>query len=244
MTGATPRRQQPAGSDSSRFRFVWPLLGFLACVAAIAAAVAGIFTVRQVDVVGNNVPRAEIAQAAGVAGRNIFTIRSDAVVARLGGIPQIVVQRVQTSFPDRVTIYARERLAMVAWQQPGGGLFLVDPDGRIITQVRATTLPIISGTAPGSGLGPGVVAAVRAAVQMLPSEPNGAIAGFRLAPGTGLTIAGKTGWTADIGQGSPQTLSNRIGTLAGFLASIRNRPQPLKFVDLRYRVPYATFAGG
>lgn len=244
MSATETRRRQPAKSVSSRFRFIWPLLALLACMAGLAAAFAGIFTVRQIDVVGNNLPRSAISQAADVYGHNIFRVRSDAVVSRLGAIPQIVVQQVQTSFPDRVTIYARERIAMVAWQQAGGGLFLVDPDGRIITQVKTTTLPIIRGTAPGSKLGPGVVAAVRYAVRQLPLEPNGAIAGFHFDRGTGLTIAGQTGWIADVGSGSPRTLTNRVATLAGFLTSIRNRPQRLKSVDLRYRSPYATFAGG
>lgn len=245
MSATETRRTQPANKPpSARFRFVWPLLALLACIAGLAAAFAGIFTVRQVDVVGKNLPRTAIAQMANVSGHNIFRIRSDAVVSRLSGIPQIVVQQVQTSFPDRVTIYARERIAMAAWRQAGGGLFLVDPDGRIISQVKTTTLPIIQGTAAGSKLGPGVVAAVRYAVQQLPGEPNGAIAGFRFDRGTGLTITGRSGWTADVGSGSPQTLTNRVATLAGFLNRIRNRPQQLKSVDLRYRSPYATFVGG
>lgn len=244
MSATATRRRQPAKPPSQRFRFIWPSLALLACVAGLGAAFAGVFTVRQIDVVGRNLPRTAIVQMADVSGHNIFRVRSDAIVARLEAIPQIVVQRVQTSFPDRVTIYARERLAMAAWRQAGGGLFLVDPNGRIITQVKTTTLPIITGTTPGSKLGPGVVAAVRYAVQQLPQEPNGTIAGFSFDRGTGLTITGRSGWTADVGTGSPQTLTNRVATLAGFLARIRNRPQQLKSVDLRYRSPYAIFVGG
>jgi cell division septal protein FtsQ len=245
MSATETRRRQPANKPpAARFPFIWPFLALLACVAGLVAAFAGIFTVRQIDVIGSNLPRTAIAQVADVSGHNIFRVRSDAVVSRLGTIPQIIVQRVQTSFPDRVTIYARERIAMAAWRQSGGGLFLVDPNGRIISQVTSTNLPIIQGTAAGSKLGPGVVAAVRYAVQQLPGEPNGAIAGFRFDRGTGLTITGRTGWTADVGRGSPQTLTNRVATLAGFLVRIRNRPQQLKSVDLRYRSPYATFVGG
>lgn len=240
----TETRRRPAEPFSMRFPFVWPLLAFVACVVGLAVALAGIFTVRQVVVVGTNLPRSQIQQVADVSGHNVFTVRSDTVVTRLGAIPQIVVQRVETSFPGRVTIYARERIAMAAWQQAGGGLYLVDPNGGIISQVKTTTLPIIAGTAPDGKLGPGIVAAVRYAVRQLPQEPKGAIAGFHVTEQTGLTVTGKSGWTADIGRGSPQTLVNRIAALAGFLNSIRNRPQPLKSVDLRYRVPYATFVGG
>lgn len=244
MSATETRRRQPGKPRELDFRFVWPLLALLACAAGLGAAFTGVFTVRQIDIVGHNLPRTTIARVADVSGHNIFRVRSDGVVSRLASIPQIVVQRVQTSFPDRVTIYARERVAMAAWRQAGGNLFLVDPNGRIITQVKTTTLPIIAGTAPGSKLGAGVVAAVRYAMQQLPNEPNGAIAGFRFDRGTGLTITGRSGWTADVGSGSPQTLTARVATLAGFLARIRNRPQQLKSVDLRYRSPYATFVGG
>lgn len=244
MSSTETRLSQAVNVSLPHARFVWPLLALLACLASLVVIFSGFFTVRQVDIVGNNLPRGAIVQAAGVNGQNIFTVRSDGVVARLDTVPEVVVQRVETSFPNRVTIYARARLPMVAWQQTGGGLFLLDPNGRVISQVSTTNLPVITGTAPGSKLGPGIVAAVRYAVQELPREPRGAIQAFRFNPDNGLTIVGRAGWTADVGRGSPRVLMERIGTLAGFLYTIRNRPQQLKYVDLRYHGAYATFAGG
>jgi cell division septal protein FtsQ len=199
------------------------------------------FRVRQVQVVGTHLPVSEIVQAAGVSGRNIFTVRSDAVVEQVSTIPQIVVERVMTTFPDTVSIYARARIPMVGWRPTKGKLFLLDPNGMVIEAVRATTLPVIVGSAPGGRLGSGVVAAVRFAVEALRRVPNGAIALFRFGPRTGLVIVGRAGWRAELGRGTPQTLVNRVAALEALLRTIGNRP--LLYVDLRYRTPYATFAG-
>jgi hypothetical protein len=221
---------------------VWSLLGLLACLAFLGAAIAGTFRVRQVRVVGGNLPRDRIVQTAGVLGQNIFTVRSDRIVARLAQVRDIVVQRVDTTFPDTVTIYARPRTVLIAWQT-GGNLYELDPDGRIVRQVKTTTLPVIVGTDTGGALGPGVVEAVRFAVETLPAAPDGAIATFQFKPTLGLTIVGKSGWTADVGTGSPQTLVNRIATLAAFLVKIHGQSRHFQFVDLRFRVPYARFTG-
>jgi cell division septal protein FtsQ len=202
----------------------------------------GAFRVRQVQVVGANLPVDTMVQTAGVAGQNIFLVRSDEVVARLSTLRDIDVWRVDTVFPDHVTIYARLRVASAAWQD-GKTLYLLDWDGRVIRQVATTTLPIISGVAGSRLLGPGMVRAVQQAVKVLPGVPQGAIAAFRLGPTAGLTIVGRSGWKADIGTGTPQTLVNRVVTLAAFLTTMRARAARLTFIDLRYHFPYARFAG-
>lgn len=247
-TGAQPvrrvrRRRDETGERSRRYLpLVWSLLLLAACLASLGAAGAGVFRVREVRVVGANLPAEAIVQATGVMGQNIFTVRSDLVVSRLSRVREIVVQRVDTSFPDTVTIHARLRQSLVAWQI-GHALYELDPDGRIIRQVQSTRLPVIVGTDTTGALGPGVVEAVRYAVGALPAAPNGAIAIFQFQPHIGLVIVGRSGWTADIGTGSPQTLVNRIATLVSALAAIRAEKRQLEFIDLRYRVPYARFRG-
>jgi cell division septal protein FtsQ len=210
-------------------------LGFL------LASLSGQFTVRQIHVVGRNLPVAAIDQSARVAGANIFTVRSDAVVANLQSVQEIAVRRVDVSFPDRVIIYARLRHAMAAWRT-GAGLFLLDPEGRIIKPVKSTRLPIISSTEKNGSLGPGIVEAVREAVILLPPAPDGAIGAFTYNPHVGLTITGRSGWQAIVGSGSRRAMVNRIATLAGLLAKMHSRGQRFSTVDLRLKTPYAKLA--
>lgn len=232
-----PRTASPATAGSRRVFYSFLLL--IAALGLLGVMLSGYFRVRQVEVVGAGVPRQEIVQTSGVTGQNIFTVRSDEVVDRLNTIGQIAVQRVDTSFPGHVTIYARLRVAMVAWRR-GNALYLLDPDGRIISQVGATKLPIIS-SANGSGaLGPGVVAAVREAEQILPSAPGGAIAGFSFDNESGLTISAVAGWRAILGTGTPQTMVTRVAALVEFLKETANRPG-LQTVDLRGRSPFAHY---
>lgn len=195
--------------------------------------------------VGSNLPVDRIIRASRVYDQNIFRIRSDQVVARLSGVPEVTVDRVETAFPDRVTIRARLRRAMVAWQSRGG-LYLVDPQGNLIDRVRSTTLPVITGVNGGGdqpSLGPGIVQAVRYAVQLLPASTGGGIAAFSFNHQAGLSIVGRPGWQAQIGAGNAQTLVQRIATLAAFLRSIGPRVQKLKSVDLRSSTPYAVYTG-
>ena len=230
-----PRRVQAACS----------LLLLVACLGFLGAAAAGSFRVRRVEVVGHDLPRATIIRVAGVMGKNIFRVRSDAVVARLDAVRSIVVRRVDTAFPDTVTIYASARAPLVAWQQ-GRSLFELDADGRVIRQVRRTDLPVIIGADRTQRVvaAPDMVRAVRYAVQTLPAVPDGAIETFQLDGRSGLTIIGRTGWTAEIGTGTEQTLVNRVATLAAVLARMHSQARRLKYANLRYRVPYARYSGG
>ncbi len=208
-------------------------LGFL------LAAISGQFTVRQIEVVGENLPAAAIEQSARVEGANIFMVRTDAVVTNLQGVQEVAVRRVDVSFPDRVVIYARLRRAMAAWRT-SGGLFLLDPEGRIIKSVKSTALPVITSTEKNGSLGPGIVEAVREAVVLLPSAPDGAVSAFTYDPRIGLTITGRSGWQAVVGSGSRRAMVNRIATLAGLLGKLHQQGRSFSRVDLRTKAPYAT----
>jgi hypothetical protein len=214
-----------------------PLLILLGCLALMGTAVGGVFKVKTVQVDGKGLPVGKIVAAADLSGRNIFRVRSDAVVAHLqAAVREIAVTEVDTEFPDRVVIHARMRQRFAAWQR-GNRLFIVDPQGQIVDEVRSTKLPMIVGPAAGSPLTPGVVQAVGYARSTLPAVPAGRIARFEFGPRHGLTIVGQTGWRALIGRGSPQLLDTRIASLAALL---KKHPS-LLFVDLRLKAPYARF---
>ena len=216
------------------------IAALVACIGLLGAVLSGTFRVREVQVVGANLPVESIVEAAGVTGANLFEVRSDVVASRVSAIREIVVTRVDTSFPDRVVIYARLRATAVAWQS-GKTLYELDANGEIVRAVSQTTLPIVQGARGQGPPGPGVIQAVRYAAQTLPPLPRGPLAGFRLDPRLGLVITGRSGWTAEVGRGTPETMLIRVATLASFLQKIRNRPEHLIFVDLRPRTPYARF---
>ena len=235
------RARSRAGTDDRGLHPVIPsIVALLLCLTAIAAAFAGIFKVRTVEVVGTGLPQARMLAAADVTGANIFTVRSDAVVARLSAVREIVVTGVETSFPDRVVIHAQMRPSLVAWQTPNG-LFVLDLDGRVIDRVAHTTLPIILGSDRSGGFGPGIVEAVRYAVQALPLAPDGAIATFRYDQKTGLTIRGRAGWQAIVGRGGPVALVRRISELVAVLQKAPTLSEKLVTLDLRYAKPVARF---
>lgn len=236
MSTKTASRKQ---IHEARLHPAVPAIALLGLMAGfLFAALSGQFSVRQIRVVGEGLPVARIDQSAGVVGKNIFTVRSDAVIANLAGVQEVAVRRVDVTFPDRVTIYARMRQAMVAWRT-AAGLFWLDPDGRIIKSVKATTLPIITSAEQNGSLGPGVVEAVHEAVILLPAAPNGAIAGFHYDPRAGLTITGKSGWQAVVGMGGPRTMANRIAILAQFLRKAHAQGRTFKRLYLQSGAAYA-----
>jgi cell division protein FtsQ len=238
--GAPTARRRPSAAAAPNLRPRLYTLGALAVSALVlAACLLGLFTVRTVQIVGKNLPAAAMIQAAGVTGQNIFTVRSDQVIDRLAAVSSVEVTRVQTAFPDRVVIYAQLRQPAVVWQSPQGK-FLVDRYGHVIGPAASGGLPVVSANqAPDSG----TITAAGYALRLLPPAPDGAIAGLTIDSRTGLTIQGRSGWTAVIGRGDAQTLVNRIATLQALLGALAGRGQHLAYADMRYRGPYYRVRG-
>lgn len=212
-------------------------LGLLACIALLGAALFGVFRVRHVQVVGAPAPP-EVVQTSGVLGANIFTVRSDQVVARLQSMRTLEVDRVETRFPNTVTVYARLRPRMVAWKF-GRSLYELDSQGHTVQQVASTSLPEIT-TIDGNSLpSSSVVQALHLEASALVRSAHGTVVVYEYASKTGLTVRGSTGWTAEVGNGSAQTLANRLATLSALLDTVRRQGKRLDYADLRYRVPYA-----
>jgi cell division septal protein FtsQ len=218
------------------------ILLLLSCLAFLAAVLAGQFRVRHVDVIGAGAASDEVVQASDVVGENIFTVRSDRLISRLDAVPGIDVSRVDTSLPNRVTIYVRVRPAVIAWKR-NGQLVEVDRLGEVLGQVKSSSLPLVTGSSLSGTLDAGTVMAVRYASQLLPAQPDGALSTMRYDPKVGLTLVARLGWTALIGKGSPQALVSRVATLASFLHSLHERGRLLTLVDLRNRPAYARFSG-
>lgn len=229
---STSRAAASARQRSFGPRGAWTCLGgFVVSIGIIGLFVSGYFRVQIVRLVGKNLPAHAIVQAAGVTGQNIFEVRSDVVIARLASVNSIQVLKVETTFPGTVTIFARARQPVAAWQQ-GKLLTLLDAAGARIGQATATTLPIVTGSRPPS---PTQLEAIRYALRAVPREPDGAVSGFSIDPRMGLELTGKAGWRANLGEGSGQAMVTRVETLAQILARMPGRHQHLKDADLRYQ---------
>ncbi len=233
--------RRPEHRTQSTARAATPsVLALLLCLGLLAAIFDNVFKVKRIEIVGANLPQAQLVAASGVMGANIFRVRSDSVVARLSSLREIVVTGVHTALPDRVIIDAQARPAYAAWRT-AQGLFRLDEDGNVIDRVSHTSLPVITGTVSNVSVGPGVIAAVRYAVQVVPAAPKGTIAGIRYGPKDGLTISGTAGWRAIVGTGSTTQLLNRVADLVGVLRAALRRSESLRSVDLRYPNPVGTF---
>lgn len=204
--------------------------GLILCFGVLGACVSGVFKVRTVQVVGRNLPAALVVQDAGVTGENIFTVNTDRVIDRLAAVPSIQVLKVETAFPSTVTIVARARLAVAAWQR-GKTYTLLDAAGTPMGTAAATTLPAVTGNRLPSV---GQVAAVRYALVTLPKQPDGRTSGFDIDARYGLQIVGASGWTANLGDGSSQAMVDRVAALANILGQMPARGQHLKDADLRF----------
>ncbi|MGH2448294.1 MAG: cell division protein FtsQ/DivIB [Chloroflexota bacterium] len=228
--------KEPSGPP----RALLPGIVLLLSLAVLAAIVGGLFKVREVQVIGANLPRAQVASAAAVSGRNIFSVQSDQVVRRLGRLHSVQVVRVDTSFPGQVTIVARMRRPVAGWQE-GKSLYLVGADGTITQRVRATTLPIVIAQG-GARPDPAMLQAVRYATRRLSTVPNSGLCTYSFAPRQGLTIASRKGWKASVGRGSTRALFERIATLVALLRQDVGQSRNLVSVDLRTSPPYARFS--
>jgi cell division septal protein FtsQ len=237
----TPPSRRPAPRPNRGPRATGAVLLLLACVAFLAAAVAGEFRVRHVDVVGASVASDEVVQASDVLGENIFIVRSDQVIRRLASLHDVEVRRVDLSFPFSVTIYINQRTAVIAWNDMGR-LFEVDARGIVLRQVKSSSLPLVTGPSPDGALDPGTVEGVRYAAQLWPVTPTGILAAIRYDPRSGLSLVARANWTATLGKGTAQLLVSRIATLDGFLHNSQVKARHLLVVDLRYRPPFARFA--
>ncbi len=77
----------------------------------------------------NYLPAEVIANAAGVQGKNVFSLSPRAVNAALvTGNPGIREAHVSVGWPNRVTLTVEERVPILAWQQ-GAARFWVDAEG-------------------------------------------------------------------------------------------------------------------
>jgi cell division septal protein FtsQ len=213
--------------------------------AFIFVLVSPVFRISHIVVVGAHVPANQLAAAARISGKNIFTVRTADILRRLQQIPEVIITGVSLDLPNTLTISAQLRRPVVAWAQVGA-LYLVDGQGRVLYRVQHTNLPIVHDYTsehirPGDYLNAAVTRAVIYTQQML---ANSRIEEYSLGQQRGIIIRSADGWQAVLGIPTGRALATRIAILRALLTQTQHHDQHLLYVDLRYRIPYATFAGG
>lgn len=114
---------------ASRPKFAAAVLVVLLLGAIYAMFNLDLFYVADAEVVGNKlVSRAEVQQAAGVRGWNIFFVEPDQVAAAVRTLPEFQDVQVYATLPNTVEIFTTERKPVFVWEV-GGKNYWVDAQG-------------------------------------------------------------------------------------------------------------------
>ncbi|MHB1004039.1 MAG: cell division protein FtsQ/DivIB [Chloroflexota bacterium] len=219
--------------------------GYLArgMYAALALALtAGIYTlltasafqVAKIEVVGQSaLSRDEVAQAAGVQGKNVFTVDRRRVASAVAGLGTLRGVEVTVALPNAVKIRVEEYQPRYVWQAAQAS-YLVDERGIVLGVAgSAAALPTVR-EAEGKGRKRGDrldLAALQAAGKLTHQWP----ASLGKAPAcdygpNGLSVTvGK--WRADLGDG--KDLEAKLLSLAAVVDYAGAAGQSLSYVDLR-----------
>ena len=224
------------------------LMSYILLVAVAALLIVGFaapsFRVSRVTVVGRNLPTHAINAinaAAGVEGKDIFTVRSATVLANeRTQVANILVTGVDVNLPNSVIVRAKLRTPVLGWRTKTS-LFLVDKYGRLIYKRGETTLPTIRDTRPGISVVGGYVDPndITAAIYILNTlgKPN---LRLTLDVKRGLVIHSAAGWKAIIGTPTGIELVRRVTTLKQLLVVATRNKKHLHMIDLTLQPPYVS----
>lgn len=236
--GRQPRDENGTTADGAITRQL--LVSYLLFISVAGILVLGFatpaFRVSHVTVLGRNLPVSQIANASGVEGRNVFTIRAANIVRDIRRVPSVLVTGVDVSIPATVTIHAVLRQPVLAWQTRHHD-FLVDQYGRIIDEVGNSALLTVRDTtidkvSLGAYVSENDVMVVRYALRML---PNAGIERVTLEDRRGLVLRSSHGWQAVLGRPTIHNLAKRVLTLKALLSL--HRKKRLSFVNLTLQPP-------
>ncbi|MBV9597689.1 MAG: FtsQ-type POTRA domain-containing protein [Chloroflexi bacterium] len=211
------------------------------------------FEVRTVHVQGNQLlSRAEVQDAAGVVGANIFWVNRADVAARLRQLPLVQRVDVEASLPDSVDIHVVERQPAGFWTS-GNQTYLVDEQGVILKAVDAETaliracagqacdpqtapMPSVSETdaeplAPGAHVDASALATSSRLAQLLPSVGVQPV-GFEWNPDTGLEVPTADGWRARFSQTG--NLDQQIARLRTIRDELTRTNTNAGLIDVRF----------
>lgn len=223
---------------ASRPKFFAGFLLVGLCALLWAALNLDTFFVSQPVVIGNKiVPRAEIAQVAGVNGWNIFFVDPRAVEHAVRALPEFQDVQVYVTLPNTVEIYTVERTPRFVWEVAGKN-FWVDQEGIAMRprgmvpngwHVRDSEGKVV---AYGERINPDAFNAAVSLINTWKDSPKY----FEWTKAHGLTLRDEHGWL--IYFGSANQMNDKLTALNIVTAQLIKDKRAVTFIDLGSGLPY------
>jgi POTRA domain, FtsQ-type len=260
--GLGPPRPPPAIARGGFPRWVLGRLFGLVVLAGAAylvysAATSDQFQLRRVRVVGNVLlSQAEVEEALGLRGLNLFWVDRQEAAARVATLAPVRSAWVTPVLPDTLDVRVVERQPVAFWRS-GDSTYLVDREGVILTAIdpeapppracggqvcdphQATTLLTVTEPdgprlAPGDRVDAGALAAAARLATLLPSSGIRPL-GFEWSAATGVEVPTADGWRArfDSSDGDG-TLASEIATLQSVRAQLGQAGVTPQLIDVRF----------
>jgi cell division septal protein FtsQ len=184
-----------------------------------------------------NLTAAEIQQASGVMGYNIFFVNPRDVERAVAKLPEVKAVRVNTTVPNHVTIDIDERKPEMTWLL-GNEIYWVDVDGiGFRARKNITELPMVrdldqTPVKPGQGIKTDALAAFWAFRAASPDGPRA----FEWSAARGLQYTDERGWKIYLGDAD--TMAGKVAQLRALTAQLVAQNAHIKFIDLGMGDPY------
>lgn len=232
-----PRRSSLRAWIVTKLLAVILLFGASGLLYHVAASDA--FVIREVAVAGSQlVPSAEIERASAVTGLNVFWIREEEVGHRLQAIAAIQSARARTVLPDRLEVRIVERAPVAVWQN-GGVSYLVDADGRVLTEIDvAVALPTIRDVDPrpihpGGTVDSAALSTMFQLQQLLPRIAGITPRELEYSQDAGVTMLTEAGQRVRFG--SDDDLEWKVSVLVAVRRDMERLGQRPELIDVRFK---------
>ncbi|MCX7837933.1 MAG: FtsQ-type POTRA domain-containing protein [Anaerolineae bacterium] len=196
------------------------------------------FYVFQFNITGTQfLPSAEVIQASGIRGYNVFFIDARVVERALMQMPEVKSARVLVRLPNDVTMEIVERQPIGVWQR-GETTFWVDSEGMLM-RARASLpdLPTVrdgdTGTlALGQRAPANAFAAFVALRAAMPESPRA----LEWSSARGIAFTDERGWKIYLG--TAEDMPGKIAILRALVAQLVAQNARIRFIDLGKGTPY------
>ena len=191
------------------------------------------FSLAATSVAGaKNLDMVQVEQAAGVAGKNIFSVNPDKAALRLTTLmPQVKEARVSLGLPNRAVIHIVEREPALVFSD-GNENRWVDAEGHIFPMTaEAADLPVLidedgSASPDGAHLAPGIIETMNQVLAGLPDVHT-----FHHRQVYGLYFISPEGWRVYLGNGG--NVPHKLAMWRTLRQQILQENRQVKVIDLR-----------